>query len=34
MKELLRGVWRRGDGQILTGDTILEQFFPKEEKQA
>ena len=34
MKELLRCVGRQGDGQILTGDTILEELFPKGVKQA
>ena len=34
MKERLEDVWGQGDRQILTGETILEQFFPKEEKQA
>ncbi len=34
MKERLEDVWGQDDWQFLTGETILEQFFPKEEKQA
>ena len=34
MKERLEDVWGQDDWQFLTRETILEQFFPKEEKQA
>ena len=34
MKAHLENVWKLDDGQILSGDTILGQLFPKGEKQA
>ena len=34
MRAHLENLWKLDDGQILTGDAILEQLFPKGEKQA